>query len=476
MSFPCIRVLASGLVLALGACGPSRPPATPVGQSSQTPDATSEPEATPSGPADSGAAPDAAAISAAVAKLRFRVSKQAVLVAEAGKRSAPLPVENVFELAPARWSKDRSEVVVQYDDYCQQTHSVRFSSRTLVAHLENAEALAAHRARRHAEAAAGFRRAIALDPDFDLAYTNLAATLAVAGKPEEAVTALQPLLARNPVHVYARVMLDPELAPLREQPAIAALRSQTPGSAAIDPATFSLAGAHVALDRASKRIAAVDAEASWGACSFESILQIFDAATGEVLTRVPIVNWGDSDPDACDGRGLLPEARTRVAARVEAASRVLRDLGFVPMAKTKPSSGSEDAQGDRTVIEVPFPASRLSLVISEGIARVTRLAGAPPRGPKPGPKPGPRPAPRPAPSRTPDQLLVERPVPAATAVGWALHVTEVDAVVYAWQRPGAEGCEGSDPTGIVVLPLSSPPKDAPAPAAAPAPASAPGQP
>jgi tetratricopeptide (TPR) repeat protein len=466
MPLPCIRVLVPGLVLALGvgACGPSRPPAAPVGQSSQTP-APPAPEAKPSEPADSGAALDPAAISAAVAKLRFRVSKQAMLVAESGKRSATLPVENVFELAPARWTKDRSEVVVQYDDYCQQTHSVRFTSRALVAHLESAEALAAHRARRHAEAAAGFRRAIALDPDFDQSYTNLAATLAVAGEADEAVAALQPLLARNPVHAYARVMLDPELAPLREQPAIAALRSQTPGSAAIDPATFSLSGAHVAVDQAHARIAAVDAEASWGACSFESILQIFDAATGEVLTRVPIVTWSDSDPDACDGRGLLPEARTRVAARVEAASRVLRDLGFVPVTKAKPSSGSEDAQGDSTVIAVPFPASRLSLVISEGMARVIRLGGAPVRGPKAGPKP--------APGRTPDQLLVERPVPAATAVGWALHVSEVDAVIYAWQRPGAEGCEGSDPTGIVVLPLSSAPRDAPA---APAPGSASGQP
>jgi hypothetical protein len=469
MPLPCIRVLAPGLVLALGlgACGGPRPPATPVGESSQTAPAPPAPEATPSEPAEPGAELDPAAISAAVAKLRFRVSKQARLVAVAGKRSALLPVENVFELAPARWSKDRSEVVVQYDDYCQQTHSVRFSARTLVARLENAEALAAHRARRHAEAAAGFRRAIALDPDFDLAYTNLASTLAVAGKAEEAVTALQPLLARNPVHVYARVTLDPELAPLREQPAIAALRGQTPGNAAIDPGTFALAGAHVAVDAAHGRIAAVDAEASWGACSFESILQIFDAATGQVLTSVPIVTWQDSDPDACDGRGLLPEARTRVAARVEAASRVLRDLGFVPLTKAKPSSGSEDVQGDRTVIEVPFPASRLSLVISEGMARVIRLGGAPARGPKAGPKPppkpGPKPAPKPAPTRTPDQVLVERPAPAATVVGWALHVPEVDAVIYAWQRPGAEGCEGSDPTGIVVLPLSSAPKDAPAP-------------
>jgi tetratricopeptide (TPR) repeat protein len=470
MSSRCIPFLAPGLIivlaLGLGACGASRAPQTPVGQSSQTaPPAPAPGEAKPAAGAEPGTNIDPAAISAAVAKLRFRVSKDAKLLAVAGERSAPLPVENVFELAPARWSGDRSEVVVQYDDYCQETHSVRFSARALVAHLENAEALAAHRAGRHAEAAAGFTRAIALDPDFDPAYTNLASALTAAGKAEEAVAALQPLLSRNPVHVYALVMIDPGLAPLREQPAITALRSGAPGSAAIDPATFALAGAgaNVAMDQTHARIAAVDSEASWGACSFESILEIFDAATGEVRASVPIVTWEDSDPDACDGRGLLPEARTRVAARVEAASRVLRDLGFVPVTKVKPSSGSEEAQGDRTVIDVPFPASRLSLVISDGTARVIRLGGAPARGPKAAPKP----APKPAPKLAPDQVLVERPVPAATAVGWALHVPEVDAVVYAWQRPGAEGCEGSDPTGIVVLPLSSGAKDAPAPAAAP---------
>lgn len=452
-------ILALGLTLALGACGASPAPQKQPAEPAPGADGSGAPAPAP--PSDRpGDTIDDAEIAAAVAKLRFRVSKQATLVAVAGARAAPLPVENVFRLAPARWSEDRSQVLVEYEDYCEQTHQVTFSARTLVAHLENADALAAFRAGRHDQAAAGFARAAALDPDFDLAYSNQAAALIAAGKAEDAAAALAPLLARAPVHGYVKVMMEPALAALRDAPALAALRSDAPGSARIDPARFALAGALAAIDPARGRIAAVDVEASWGTCRFESILQIFDAATGEALAEAPIVTWDDSDPDACDGRGLLPEARGRVSARVEAASRALRDLGFVPVTRSRPSSGSEEAHADRTAITVPFPASRLTLVIGDGTARVLRAA-TPVRGKKPGAKP--------APGRAPDQTLVERAVPHATAVGWALHVPEVDAVIYAWQRPGAEGCEGSDPTGIVVLPLSASPSATPAPGA-PAPA------
>jgi hypothetical protein len=366
-------------------------------------------------------------VSAAVANLQFHKSRRGNLFITAGKRSAPLPVTNVFELGPVRWSDGRGEVVVQYDDFCEKSHRVTYSARSLVARLENAEALAAHRARNHAAAAQGFGRAVALDPDFDLAYTNQASALTLAGKVEEAMAALAPLLARNPAHVYAKVMRDAELAALREQPAIVAVRSQTPGSAVINSQSFALQGALLAMDQAHQRVAVVDAEASWGACHFESILLIVSATTGEVLTEFPLVTWDDSDPDACDGRALLPGARARVAERVEMANRVLRDLGFAPVTKAKQYSGAEQPDGERAAIKIPLTASKLSLVVSEGKARVLRQ----------------------------DRVLVERPVPAAMMIEWAVHVPEVDAVIYGWQRPGAEGCEDSDPTGIVVLPLAS---------------------
>lgn len=458
------------VALALGACGGPAAPATVPGQSDPATRASHTAPRDPAAGASRAPGAGDGDVADVVARLRFAAGKDTRLLAVAGKRSAALPVENVFAVGPVRWSGDRSQVVVQYDDYCEATHRVTFSARTLVAHLENAEALAALRAGRAVEAAEGFARAVALDPDFVLAYTNHAAALVAAGKLDEAVAALQPLLAREPAQVYTRVVQDPALAALREQPAIAALRSPTPGTAAIDPAAFTLAGAYVAVDHgkdgAPARIAAVDAEASWGSCRFESVLQIFDAATGEVSAEAPIVTWDDSDPDACDGRGVLPEARSRVAARAEAASRVLRDLGFTPVTRSRPSSGSEEAQGDRTAIVVPFPASRLTLQISDGTARVIRAAAPPARGPKAGPR-----AAKPAPAT--DQVLVTRAVPAATAVSWALHVPEADAVIYAWQRPGAEGCESSDPTGVVVLPLASTPAAAPAAPAAPAPAGGP---
>jgi hypothetical protein len=432
-----VLVLGLAAGLALGACRtprapadaraggspaqPSPDPARPAGESQTTPPSD--------GAASAPAGVDPATVAAEVADLRFHKSRRGNLLATAGKRSAPLPVTNVFEIGPVRWSDDRSEVVVQYDDYCEQRHRVTFSARSLVARLENAQALVAHRARSHAAAAKGFARVVALDPDFDLAYTNLAAALTLAGKVEEAMTALAPLLARNPVQVYVKVMRDAELTALREQPAIVAQRSQAPGSAVIHAQSFTLQGAPLAIDQARQHIAVVDTEASWGACHFESILQIFSATTGEVRAELPIVTWDDSDPDTCDGRALLPDARARVAERVEVANRVLRDLGFAPAAKLKQYSGAEQPDAERAAIKIALTAAKLSLVVSEGKARVLRQ----------------------------DRVLVERPVPLALAIEWAVHVPEVDAVIYAWQRPGAEGCEGSDPTGIVVLPLASAP-------------------
>lgn len=429
-----ILVLGLAAGVAVGACGTTRAPA---GGAAQAPapgpaqpagaDQASAPATDPDGSSPGGV--DSAAVAAAVADLQFHKSRRGNLLMTAGKRSAPLPVTNVFQIDQVRWSKDRGEVVVQYDDYCEQSHRATFSARSLVARLENSEALAAHRARNHAVAAQGFARAVALDPDFDLAYTNQAAALTLAGKVEEAMAALAPLLARNPVHVYVKVMRDAELTALREQPAIVAVRNQTPGTAVVNAQSFAIQGAPLAIDPAKKLIAVVDTEASWGACHFESVLQIFSATTGEMRTELPLVTWDDSDPDACDGRALLPEARGRVTERVEVASRVLRDLGFAPAAKAKLYSGAEQPDAESAAIKVALAASKLSLVVSEGKARVLRQ----------------------------DRALVERPAPAATLIEWAVHVPEVDAVIYAWQRPGAEGCEGSDPTGVVVLPLASTP-------------------
>ena len=101
----------------------------------------------------------------------------------------------------------------------------------LNARLENVAALALHRARKWTEAAAGFSRALALDPTLDVAATNLASAQLLAGKPEDALRTLAPLLEKAPVATYAQVASDPELAPLLKRPALAALRAPTPGKA-----------------------------------------------------------------------------------------------------------------------------------------------------------------------------------------------------------------------------------------------------
>jgi hypothetical protein len=39
--------------------------------------------------------------------------------------------------------------------------------------------------------------------------------------------------------------------------------------------------------------------------------------------------------------------------------------------------------------------------------------------------------------------------------GEAAFLDGYDAIVFAWGRSGREGCEGSDPTGIQLLPLDT---------------------
>jgi hypothetical protein len=448
MSSQCTRILAPSvaLALALGGCNacPSRvPPACP------------EPALAPGEIAPGSeiwhAASDPAAIAAAVADLRFVVNAGATLAAVADERSAPLPVDNVSSLGEARWSDDGSQVEVPYESTCGLRERATFSARTLVAHLQSAEALAAYRAGRVAEAAAGFARVAVLDPDLDQSYMYLASALAAAGEVDQAAAVLQLLVPRNPVRFYVEAMLDPDLAPLRELPAIAALRSPTPGTATIDETEIAgwldaLVGIVPAHGPTRRYIAVRHSIQGFAGNAVQSVLQIFDAATGELRIELPLASQEDSACDApyglqCD---VLPGARARVTKRVEAANRVLRDLGFMREFEAREgASYDKQVTGAGNIFSIDFPDDRLRLGVAHGRAWVARVAAAPDRGREFGS------------DRAPVQVLIER----ATLfidpsdIWLAQYLPEVNAVVFSWRPVFKCGIDGR--SAVIVLPLSS---------------------
>lgn len=446
MSLRSTRTLAPGVALALMLgchASPSRvEPARP-----EAVDAPPGPGATaPGAGAGLAIAPDPAAIAAVVADMRFAVGERATLLVVAGERSAALPVENVSTLGEPRWSAERSQVEVPYESSCGVLGQATFSARTLVAHLQSAAALRAYRAGRLTEASAGFARATVLDPDLDHPYMYLAATLAAAGDADQAAAVLQLLLPRNPVRFYVEAMLDPDLAPLRDLPALAALRSPRPGTATIDEigaAGWSVAIVGVTATPARGYLAVQHSHRGLTGSTMHSLLQIFDAATGELRAELPLATGEDvaCDERACD---VLPRARPRVARRIEGANRVLRELGFArPREERAGTNYEKRVTGASNIFTIDFPADRLRLWIGYGKASVIRAGDAPDRGRGPGSE------------RAPVEILVERALPAFDPmdIEMARYLPEAHAVVFSWRPVFKCGADGKPAS--MVLPLSS---------------------
>jgi hypothetical protein len=300
---------------------------------------------------------------------------------------------------------------------CNTSGHAVYTLDALEARLANVEALAAHHKKDYATAATGFARAAQLDPDFDLAAENLASALALGGKPDQAVAALAPWIAKNPTWVYARVATDPELASLRQHKAIVALRARKPGTATVKDGT--LAGL-VAWSATRRQVAVVHGEGSWGSCNWFAELQVFDVATGARRATLPLVEWADTSPE-CEGtdrpvRGLDPAHAKAVTARVAAAQGLLRELGFSP-------ARLEKSVGDHGSDDLRLPRAKLVVRTADVTAEVVRAGTVIARGAVLG------------------------------NVDSAWLVPDAKAIVLGSGRAGSEGCEGSDPTMITVVPL-----------------------
>ncbi|MCE9576673.1 MAG: hypothetical protein K8W52_26235 [Deltaproteobacteria bacterium] len=311
------------------------------------------------------------------------------------------------------------KVAVTLTEPCHELdHTFNFDQ--LEARLANIKGLTAHRKKDYAGAATAFAAAVKLDPTFNLAAENLASALALGGKPDEAVAALAPWIASDPVWVYERVAADPELASLRKHATITALAAKKKGTALLkDDAVVG----DVAYSEARNELAVVRVESSWGAGGWVSEVEIFDAKTGALRTVLPLVGWGDT-AEMCDDDGtcLEPGRARLVKKRVATLQGVLRDFGFSPVKSEKGGGVKHPHENDDTQT-ISFARGKVGIASNGGSVNVLRgntvLA-----------------------SGTADDRLERASLVAAPK-----------AVVIWSGRTGREGCEGTDPTEVTVIPL-----------------------
>ena len=337
--------------------------------------------------------------------LALQIADRTLYVTRGGQR-ARLAQANVLE---SMTLGKRTVDVDVGDDTCISTSHYTWTFDQLAAKLDNVAAFALHRRHDDAHAAAGFARAAQLDPSWPIPAYNLASADQLRGDLDGAIQALAPWLASAPLTTYVQVATDPELRPLLARPELAAIRSGTRGTAKVTGA--GITGDIVyAPDR--KWIAVARTEGSWGAACFDATdVEIFDATTGRRIATTPLVALDETQGDCT----AMPASRVERARVVES---LLDDLGFSPTAVEHGTSPTPGIKGTSS-----FAAAKLGVVSNDGSIGVFRK----------------------------DHELGRATGLRTMTNTW--FVAAANAVVVASIRPGAEGCESTDPTEIDVVTL-----------------------
>jgi hypothetical protein len=345
----------------------------------------------------------------------LHASRDGVFVTRGKQRARVAPG---FALTRAVYDRaaHRAEVDVE-DASCDSPHHYTWTAAELDARLANTAAFARLRAKDLAAAARGFARAALLDPGWRIPAYNLASAHALLGDKPAALAALAPWLANEPLATYIQVATDPDLTSLLDQPALAAIRAPAPTTTAVTDAGLA---ADVVVAPARGWLAIARKEQSWGACNYKRDLELYDVTTGKLLASTAIVSWADTDPDC--GAPLSAASRAAITARAARLAGLLGDLGFVAATLERGTSVAID--GDKT--KSSLVAARLGVVARDGVARVLRG----------------------------DATLATAHV--LDRLESVALVTAPRAVVVRSTRPGREGCEGTDPTQVTVIPLPAP--------------------
>jgi hypothetical protein len=233
---------------------------------------------------------------------------------------------------------------------------------------------------------------------------------------------------------------DPDLAPLLRTPEVAALRAPARGTARLaltkhevtlrgkSPGAGAGPGA-VAVSSKYPLVAAVDDEWSWGTCTGQADLLLLDFGGAEVA-RLPLFTYAEMTTEDGDNCPFRRAAKGKIGARVAAAQRLLADLGFSPAAGEEGTVSTSEKGNPRAL----FARAKLGVVVGRDRIRVLRG----------------------------DDELGATANPGAEQIRAATHLADANVVFLRWGRGGREGCEGSDPQGVLVLPFRSAAKELPA--------------
>jgi hypothetical protein len=286
-----------------------------------------------------------------------------------GKARALLTKQGVHTFTKLAIDRPSGVVEVDVEDYsCVGKAHYTWSLAHLDARITNANAFVLHQKKSYKLAAEGFARAVALDPTWRIAAYNLASAHTLAGKLDDAVAALAPWLAAEPITTYVKVTADPELRPLLARPELQKLRAAKPGTIVLSQTE--LAG-RIAYSPDHKLVAVLHTENSWGSSAHERTLEIFELATSKLVATTPIVTWKESNFDCYNSKAcaVRKAARPAVAKRVEVLQAMLNELGFVtPKLETVASTWNEG----ETKRKAYLPRAKLGVAATagDGAARV----------------------------------------------------------------------------------------------------------
>lgn len=306
------------------------------------------------------------------------------------------------------------------DSSCNGETEHTWTYAHLQARLDNTAAYTLHKKKDYKTAAAGFAKAVAADPAWKIPAVNLASAHQLLGDKDAAVKALAPWLASEPIAMYVQTAVDPEIAPLLDRPELGAIRAAKPGDVKL---TQSEVTGGAAYDATRKLLVVARTERSWGACVYQTDLEIYDTTNGTLVAATPIVRFDETSPDCeTSTSGVVPKARKAVAARVVMLQKMLRDLGFKKLTTEAGTEPRWDENGTKRTSSIK--KAKLGVVAADGVARVFQKN---------------------------TQLGTGGVLEAPTNV---LYIKELDTVVVWSLRPGAEGCEGTDPTAVSIIPLT----------------------
>ena len=264
----------------------------------------------------------------------------------------------------ATLSADGATVRVSWE-HCLERAAEEVPLAHVTARLENLAGLRLHKAKKYAEAIPHFAAAVAANHDEALFATNLLSAQAMAGQLDAADRTLATEGVRNPARFVWRLLVDPDLAAVKDRVAAVALGAAVPGTARIkdlsDTVAFSpLAGGLVAM-RSYQGDGGPEAPVG------EDLL-IYAVATDRELLRLPVVTMASacSEGGSADDKGdALPPCtdaqRAALAARTAAADAVLAALGFAALPGALVEIPPDD---DKAVLTSPDGKSRLAVTAS----------------------------------------------------------------------------------------------------------------